>query len=124
MQHRIRASSSQRFFRAFYQALLSGEPVSDCVNRGRVALTQRTSVQLQTTDSRGDTAIVLQDWFVPVLYQAVPDQPLVRRVASARSGLAQDKAAPDLPPAAPLFMGRARDLLPRFINTSGVRCRL
>ena len=112
MSHSVLVETSHRFVRAFYAELSQGRSTGAAMLAGQRALhgdTWRGKVM-----GAGD--LLLQDWFVPVLYQEERDAPLITELRSeevrgleARQRQLRLGALPDEP--RHKFQGRSRELL-------------
>jgi len=74
MPYSVLVSTSERFFRAFYPALLSGNTIGQAVDLGRWALhdtPERSEIYYPPEQEM--VAVTLRNWFLPVLYQRARD---------------------------------------------------
>ena len=121
MSHTVRADTSRRFVDTFYARLAAGDPISAAVAAGQRRLRQDCARRAlgATTSSRAapETAMArgergqpaLQDWFVPVLFQAPDgDGALLEATAEGAGSPPTDDELPPPPPHG--FVGRAWDL--------------
>jgi len=125
MSHTVRADTTRRFVDTFYGELAAGETLSSAVAAGQRRLRQdcaRRALGASTAakaapapaiarGERGQPA--LQDWFVPVLFQAPGGDGVLLGVGEERGqGQGQGKGEHDELPAPPEhgFVGRAWDL--------------
>jgi tetratricopeptide (TPR) repeat protein len=107
----ILVETARRFAAVFYRELVKGARVSEAVQAGQLGLL--------ADPARGKApggTLRLQDWFLPVLFQLGPDEPLVTKVAPERiQQSAQARRQLVLgrvpPPPAHTFVGRDRELL-------------
>lgn len=112
MSHSVLVETARRFVEAFYAELAQGARVGQAMLAGQRALygdTWRGKIS-------GVGELLLQDWFVPVLYQEQHDPQLVTRLLPGESQtlLAQQRALAlgQVPPPPPhQFQGRSRELL-------------
>ncbi len=77
MTHSVLVTSARQLFAKFYQRLVSGEGMGEALDNARRDLyLNRERGERQ----RGETRITLKlsDWFLPALYQAGKDTPLLR----------------------------------------------
>ncbi len=112
MSHTVLVETAQRFVRAFYRELAEGKRVGAAMIAGQRELFGDTG----RGKMPGAGEIHLQDWFVPVLYQAEQDPQLITRLPAG--DLRQLEARKrrlslgDLPAPPPHdFIGRSRELL-------------
>ncbi len=133
MSHTVRADTTRRFVDTFYGQLAAGEPISAAVAAGQRRLRQdcaRRALGASTAEraapepamargERGQPA--LQDWFVPVLYQAPGGDGVLLTAPDEADGappgteygdaLDREKLPDELPAPPPHgFVGRAWDL--------------
>ncbi|MDP7111154.1 MAG: CHAT domain-containing protein [Myxococcota bacterium] len=93
MSHTVRADTTRRFVDTFYAQLAACEPISAAVARGE----------------RGQPA--LQDWFVPVLFQAPGGDGALLMAGEIGDAALRTGVTDELPPPPPHgFVGRAWDL--------------
>lgn len=112
MSHTVLVETARRFVEPFYRSLAEGERVGDAMLAGQAALygdPYRFKIM-----GAGD--LVLQDWFVPVLYQEADDPQLftvkVGEAAARLAGKRRELKLGNLPqPPDHTFVGRSRMLL-------------
>jgi hypothetical protein len=112
MSYNVLVETARRFVTAFYQALVGGARVGQAMLKSQQAL-QGDTFRLQVF---GGNDLLLQDWFVPVLFQEEEDLQLFQRVPSERIAqvIRQERRLRlgQLPQKAGLqFVGRSRELL-------------
>lgn len=106
MTHSLLAESARTLFAEFYRCLAQGAAIGTAVDAARRAMLQQ---EAKHDVQRGplEIALSLQDWFLPALYQAAPDGPLLR----ARRETMQPAADVGVPPStSDGFIGRQREL--------------
>ena len=106
MTHSLLAESARTLFAEFYRCLAQGAAVGTAVDAARRELLRHAA---KHDVQRGPLKIPLslQDWFLPTLYQAAPDGPLLR----ARREPTRPAAGVTVPPASRGgFIGRQREL--------------
>jgi hypothetical protein len=123
MSHSVLVETARQFTSAFYPALLRGDRVGSAMLAGQRQLARHRqrgwawAPHGQEAGSMQRIPLELQDWFVPVLYQAgedpvlLPAPPPPERV---QQELAKDRALAigNLPPPPPhSFVGRSRQIL-------------
>lgn len=112
MSHSVLVETAKRFVGSFYGELATGSRVGEAMLAGHKALygdTDRGKVF-------GAGKLVMQDWFVPVLYQEEDDVRLLTRVPSRGAGEFHTRILEnrfgDLPETPEhSFVGRSRELL-------------
>lgn len=112
MSHSVLVETAWRFVESFYHSLAAGHRVGDAMLAGKNALYNDTYRDKIT----GAGSLELQDWFVPVLYQAADDPQLFNvKVSDTAGSLTQESRQPNLGklPEAPehTFVGRSYTLL-------------
>ncbi len=112
MSHSVLVETARRFVARFYRALAGGERVGDAMLAGQRAL----KLDAARGQVFGEGDFRLQDWFVPVLFQAQGDpqlftqQPAAQSVVDFKTALRKRMGnLPDEP--ATGFIGRSRELL-------------
>lgn len=115
MSHAVQVEATRILLGEFYRRLAAGATVGQALEAGRAALAEHPR-RGPEPDSR-DTSLELQDWFLPQLYQAGPDVPLVppggaEMAPSARQSRrpAEADGAAFPPPPRHGFHGRALEL--------------
>ncbi len=112
MTHSVLVETAKRFVASFYQSLAAGQRVGDAMLAGQRKLKDDTG--RGTVFGAGE--LRLEDWFVPVLYQAKDDPQLFRTIPTTQT--VEDAKArlaarlgdtPNEPPTG--FVGRSRELL-------------
>jgi len=74
MPYSVLVTTSERFFRGFYRALLSGNTIGQAVDLGRWALHDNPDrSEIYYPPEQDMVAVTLRDWFLPVLYQRARD---------------------------------------------------
>ncbi len=77
MTHSVLVTSARQLFAKFYQRLVSGEGIGEALDNARRDLyLNRERGERQRGDKR--ITMKLYDWFLPALYQAGKDTPLLR----------------------------------------------
>jgi hypothetical protein len=77
MTHSVLVITARQLFAKFYQRLVSGEGIGEALDNARRDLyLNRERGERQRGDKR--ITLKLQDWFLPALYQAGKDTPLLR----------------------------------------------
>jgi tetratricopeptide (TPR) repeat protein len=112
MTHSVLVDTAQKFVTDFYEALVQGERVGDCMSAGQKVLYKNPD----RGTIFGAGKLELQDWFVPILLQEKDDPRLFKRLPSEtmqkdqqtkrKKQMGELKAAPDHS-----FVGRSRELL-------------
>jgi tetratricopeptide (TPR) repeat protein len=112
MTHSVLVVTAQKFVTDFYEALVQGERVGDCMSAGQKVLYKNPD----RGTIFGAGKLEIQDWFVPILLQEKDDPRLFKRLPSEtmqkdqqtkrKKQMGQLKAAPDHS-----FVGRSRELL-------------
>lgn len=111
MSHSVLVETAHRFVRAFYEELASGKRIGAAMIAGQRELHR----DLARGKVMGAGELLLQDWFVPVLYQEEQDPQLITKLPAKEVQQLQAKQRrlslgelPDLPHE---FQGRSRELL-------------
>lgn len=83
MTHSVLVTTARQLFSQFYQGLMSGEGTGEALDNARRDLYLN---QNRGERQRGDQRVILklQDWFLPALYQAGKDTPLLRNDLTPR----------------------------------------
>jgi tetratricopeptide (TPR) repeat protein len=112
MTHSVLVVTAQKFVTDFYEALVQGERVGDCMSAGQKVLYKNPD----RGTIFGAGKLELQDWFVPILLQEKDDPRLFKRLPSEtmiknqqkkrKNQMKKLKAPPDHS-----FVGRSRELL-------------
>jgi len=77
MRYSMLIPATRKFFKAFYEALAQGQTIGTAFDMARFVLYQETIRRETSLQVQERVNIHLQDWFLPVLYQQVPDSPLL-----------------------------------------------
>ncbi|KAB8317192.1 tetratricopeptide repeat protein [Tolypothrix campylonemoides VB511288] len=101
MTHSVLVTTAQQLFAKFYQGLVSGEGMGEALDNARRDLyLNRERGERQRGEER--ITLKLQDWFLPALYQAGGDTPLLQK---------------DLTPLTPLpYEGRGENVSPLLVG--------
>jgi tetratricopeptide (TPR) repeat protein len=112
MTHSVLVVTAQKFVTDFYEALVQGERVGNCMSAGQKVLYKNPD----RGTIFGAGKLELQDWFVPILLQEKDDPRLFKRLPSEsmikyqqdvrKKQMGKLKAPPDHS-----FVGRSRELL-------------
>ncbi len=109
MTHSILVTTAQQLFAKFYQGLVSGAGMGEALDNARRDLYLN---QQRGERQRGENRVQLklQDWFLPALYQAAGDTPLLQQDLNNQESGESPKWGnlPDLQEAG--FFGRSREL--------------
>ncbi|OUL25313.1 CHAT domain-containing protein [Nostoc sp. 106C] len=110
MTHSVLVTTTQQLFAKFYQGLVSGAGMGEALDNARRDLYLN---QQRGERQRGEERVQLklQDWFLPALYQAAGDTPLLQQqdLNNQESGETRKWGnLPDLQEAG--FFGRSREL--------------
>jgi hypothetical protein len=107
MTHSVLVATTRALFQTFYEHVGRGKAVAESLDNARRALYLQTE---RGERQRGAERIVLklQDWFLPALYQAGRDTPLLTTPAAGSEPLVYPHNLPELQEAG--FFGRRREL--------------
>jgi tetratricopeptide (TPR) repeat protein len=107
MTHSVLVATTRALFEAFYELIGQGKTVTEALDEARQGLFQQRS---RGERQRGSTRITLelQDWFLPALYQAGQDTPLLTAQAESAVTPVHRNNLPTLQQAG--FFGRSREL--------------
>lgn len=109
MTHSVLVTTTQQLFAKFYQGLVSGAGMGEALDNARRDLYLN---QQRGERQRGEQRVQLklQDWFLPALYQAAGDTPLLQQDLNNQESGESPKWGnlPDLQEAG--FFGRSREL--------------
>ncbi|MGH1393178.1 MAG: CHAT domain-containing protein [Trichormus sp.] len=109
MTHSVLVTTTQQLFAKFYQGLVSGAGMGEALDNARRDLYLN---QQRGERQRGENRVQLklQDWFLPALYQAAADTPLLPQDLNNQESSESPKWGnlPDLQEAG--FFGRSREL--------------
>jgi tetratricopeptide (TPR) repeat protein len=109
MTHSVLVTTTQQLFAKFYQSLVSGAGMGEALDNARRDLYLN---QQRGERQRGEQRVQLklQDWFLPALYQAAGDTPLLQPDLNNQESGEESKWGnlPDLQEAG--FFGRSREL--------------
>ncbi|OUL24069.1 hypothetical protein BV372_29320 [Nostoc sp. T09] len=109
MTHSVLVTTAQQLFAKFYQGLVSGAGMGEALDNARRDLYLN---QQRGERQRGEQRVQLklQDWFLPALYQAAGDTPLLQPDLNNQESGESPKWGnlPDLQEAG--FFGRSREL--------------
>ncbi len=107
MTHSVLVATTRALFEAFYELIGQGKAVTEALDEARQALCKQPS---RGERQRGSTRITLelQDWFLPALYQAGQDTPLLTAQAESVVASVRRNNLPILQQAG--FFGRSREL--------------
>jgi tetratricopeptide (TPR) repeat protein len=109
MTHSVLVTTTQQLFAKFYQGLVSGAGMGEALDNARRDLYLN---QQRGERQRGEQRVQLklQDWFLPALYQAAGDTPLLQPDLNNQESGESSKWGnlPDLQEAG--FFGRSREL--------------
>ncbi|MBD2202180.1 CHAT domain-containing protein [Calothrix sp. FACHB-1219] len=109
MTHSVLVTTTQQLFAKFYQGLVSGAGMGEALDNARRDLYLN---QQRGERQRGENRVQLklQDWFLPALYQAAGDTPLLQPDLNHQESSESPKWGnlPDLQEAG--FFGRSREL--------------
>ncbi len=92
MTYSVLVTTTQQLFGQFYQYLARGQGMGEALDNARRNLYLH---QERGERQRGQTRVMLrlQDWFLPALYQAGSDTPLLRAQANSLPGASPDLSA-------------------------------
>jgi hypothetical protein len=111
MSHSVLVETAHRFVRAFYQELALGKRIGAAMIAGQRELHR----DAKRGKVMGAGELLLQDWFVPVLYQEEQDPQLITRLPAKEVQQLQARqrrlSLGELPALAHEFQGRSRELL-------------
>jgi len=108
MTHSVLVETMRQLFAAFYQNLIDNQGMGEALDNARRQL-YLSPERGQRQRGAGRITLELQDWFVPVLYQAGQDMPLLRDVAA--QNVPQTENFSNLPPLQEAgFFGRSKEL--------------
>jgi CHAT domain-containing protein/tetratricopeptide (TPR) repeat protein len=106
MSYSVMAQATKLLFGEFYREIAAGENVGMALDKARLALLRnRKRRDLQRGPEQ--VAIQVSDWFLPTLYQASEDSPLVSKMTPESPQLLPHNL-PNLPKAG--FWGRSKEL--------------
>jgi tetratricopeptide (TPR) repeat protein len=107
MTHSVLEATTRALFEAFYELIGQGKTVTEALDEARQALFQQRS---RGERQRGSARITLelQDWFLPALYQAGQDTPLLTAQAEFAVAPVRRNNLPTLQEAG--FFGRSHEL--------------
>lgn len=111
MSHSVLVETARRFVGAFYQKLASGKRIGAAMIAGQRELHR----DAKRGKVMGAGELLLQDWFVPVLYQEEQDPQLITRLPAKEVQQLQARqrrlSLGELPELPHEFQGRSRELL-------------
>jgi len=106
MSYSVMVRATELLFGGFYREIAAGESVGVALDKARQALLQdRKRRDLQRGQER--VVIAVSDWFLPTLYQAAEDTPLVSKM-TPKPPQPLPHNLPNLPDAG--FWGRSKEL--------------
>ncbi|NMF62314.1 hypothetical protein DP113_22255 [Brasilonema octagenarum UFV-E1] len=110
MTHSVLVTTAQQLFAKFYQGLVSGVGMGEALDNARRDLyLNRERGERQRGEER--ITLKLQDWFLPALYQAGGDTPLLTSTLHSSPLPLPDSSWGNLPPLQEAgFFGRSREL--------------
>jgi tetratricopeptide (TPR) repeat protein len=137
MTHSVLVATTRALFGSFYSSLLQGKTVGGALDDARAQLyfDPRRGERLRGEGGGHSISLKLSDWFLPTLYQAGRDQPLLEVEApgtgtagtagtSSAVPVAKVDASHNLPPLQESgFFGRSRELwaIERGFAVQGIR---
>ncbi|MDT4332190.1 CHAT domain-containing protein [Methylomonas sp. MS20] len=107
MSHSVLVPTTQALFGEFYQHLAKGRGLGAALDKARRHLDNHPEKYRLQLGERS-LALNLHDWFIPTLYHAGADSPLLSAVPAAASAAEIPNDLPDRPEAG--FFGRRREL--------------
>lgn len=108
MTHSVLVATTRMLFGEFYKNLGKGKPVGESLDNARRFLQMRPE-RGERPRGRGMVTLELQDWFLPALYQAGADRPLLRKGEGTAAGPSAE-TGDGLPKPESGFHGRAVEL--------------
>lgn len=107
MSHSVLVPTTQALFGEFYQHLAKGRGLGAALDKARRYLDNHPEKYRLQLGGQA-IALNLHDWFIPTLYHAGADSPLLSAATAATAAAAKPDDLPDRPEAG--FFGRRREL--------------
>ena len=111
MTHSVLVTTTRELFAQFYRGLARGQGMGEALDNARRHLYLHPERGTRVRGQQQEVTLRLQDWFLPALYQAGADTPLLLNAATKPDPTPEETAWGNLPEVQEAgFWGRSREL--------------